>query len=261
MTHTRPTVSTCVLVLGLLGVWTLHPPASVRAEDPPDRVVHVYTPSELPRLDKGVELPLAGTYTLKVWAPARQVWSVAAEGSTLTLKVQSEGNDLRPRWQTVGNAELKGETFRVVVAGQGGPVPALLALSTDPAYDPAVALDLIRGRVDSVDPPLDPRRTTVRTNQQGNDFHAPATEQAWRDRARAVREQLLVAMGLWPAPAKTPLKPRIVGKLERDGYTIERVELETLPGFTLCGNLYRPWARRASSPWCSVRTDTGATAA
>ena len=30
------------------------------------------------------------------------------------------------------------------------------------------------------------------------------------------------------------------GRIERDGYTIEKVVLETLPGFTLTGNLYRP---------------------
>ena len=50
-------------------------------------------------------------------------------------------------------------------------------------------------------------------------------------------------------PPKTPLNPQVYGKLERDGYTIEKVVLETLPGFTLSGNLYRPdRQRRASAP-------------
>ena len=39
---------------------------------------------------------------------------------------------------------------------------------------------------------------------------------------------------------KAPMKPRVYGKLMRDGYTIEKVVLETFPGFTLSGNLYRP---------------------
>ena len=39
---------------------------------------------------------------------------------------------------------------------------------------------------------------------------------------------------------KTPLNPQVYGKLDRDGYTIEKVVLETFPGFTLSGNLYRP---------------------
>ena len=41
-------------------------------------------------------------------------------------------------------------------------------------------------------------------------------------------------------PEKTPLNPQRFGKLERDGYTIEKVLLETWPGFFLGGNLYVP---------------------
>jgi dienelactone hydrolase len=79
-----------------------------------------------------------------------------------------------------------------------------------------------------------------RTNREGADFHAPATADAWRDRATHLREQMKVTLGLWPAPPKTPLDPKVHGRIERDGYTIEKVVLETLPGFTLSGNLYRP---------------------
>ena len=49
-----------------------------------------------------------------------------------------------------------------------------------------------------------------------------------------------MTLGLWPMFPKTPLNPKINGKLDRDGYTIEKVVLETFPGFTLSGNLYRP---------------------
>src|SRR5262249_55278866 len=60
------------------------------------------------------------------------------------------------------------------------------------------------------------------------------------DRAQHLREQMLVALGLWPMFARTPLNPKITGKLDRGDYTIEKVVLETFPGFTLSGNLYRP---------------------
>ena len=127
-------------------------------------------------------------------------------------------------------------------------MPALLVLTTDPKFDPASTLDLIRGRIDSAEPSPDPRRTEVRTNQEGADFQAPGSPQEWRDRSRAVREQLLVTMGLWPMWPKTPLEPRVFGKVERDGYTIEKVVLETLPGFTLSGNLYRPAGKSGKLP-------------
>ena len=63
---------------------------------------------------------------------------------------------------------------------------------------------------------------------------------AWEKRAREIREHILVSCGLWPLPEKTPLNPRISGRIERDGYTVENVYIETLPGFFLAGNLYRP---------------------
>ncbi len=59
---------------------------------------------------------------------------------------------------------------------------------------------------------------------------------------------MLVSLGLWPTPTRTPLAPKIYGKLERDGYTIEKVVLETLPGFTLSGNLYRPVGKTGRLP-------------
>ena len=80
----------------------------------------------------------------------------------------------------------------------------------------------------------------MRTNKQGADFQAPRSAAAWRDRAQHLREQMLVTLGLWPMFPKTPLNPQVYGKLDRDGYTIEKVVLETFPGFTLSGNLYRP---------------------
>lgn len=76
-------------------------------------------------------------------------------------------------------------------------------------------------------------------------FAVPATKQGWDDRARQVREQLLVANGLWPMPEKTPLNPVIHGKIERDGYTVEKVYFASLPGHYVSGNLYRPTAKPA----------------
>ena len=66
---------------------------------------------------------------------------------------------------------------------------------------------------------------------------------AWEARATEIRQQVLVSCGLWPLPEKTPLKPRISGRIDRDGYSIEKVYFETWPGLFLAGNLYRPLGR------------------
>src|SRR5262249_41386466 len=64
----------------------------------------------------------------------------------------------------------------------------------------------------------------------------PATREAWNDRARQVRTQVLVANGLWPLPEKTPLNAVIHGKIERDGYTVEKVYFASMPGHYVSGN-------------------------
>ena len=59
-------------------------------------------------------------------------------------------------------------------------------------------------------------------------------------RADSLRTATRVALGLWPMPTKTPARAVIHGKRELDGYTIEKVYLESFPGFFVTGNLYRP---------------------
>jgi dienelactone hydrolase len=71
-------------------------------------------------------------------------------------------------------------------------------------------------------------------------FAVPKTREEWAKRRAELREQVLVATGLWPMPEKTPLNPVVHGAIERDGYTVEKVFFRSLPGHLVCGNLYRP---------------------
>jgi hypothetical protein len=75
----------------------------------------------------------------------------------------------------------------------------------------------------------------------------PTSKEAWDTRRREVREQVLVATGLWPMPEKIELKPVIHGKIERDGYTVEKVFFASLPGHYVSGNLYRPTAANGAA--------------
>lgn len=71
-------------------------------------------------------------------------------------------------------------------------------------------------------------------------FTPPASRDAWEKRAERVRRQILVSLGLWPMHTRTPLQPVIHGRIERDDYTVEKVYFESVPGFFVTGNLYRP---------------------
>src|SRR5262249_44713035 len=68
----------------------------------------------------------------------------------------------------------------------------------------------------------------------------PPTRQIWEARRKELREQVLVATGLWPMPDKAALQPVIHGKIDRDDYTIEKVFFPSSPGHYGSGNLYRP---------------------
>lgn len=74
-------------------------------------------------------------------------------------------------------------------------------------------------------------------------FPTISTAQQWTQRAADIRQHVLVSCGLWPLPEKTPIKAHIFGKVDRDGYSIEKVYFETWPGLYLGGNLYRPLGR------------------
>ncbi len=62
----------------------------------------------------------------------------------------------------------------------------------------------------------------------------------WEKRKVQLRRQILFAAGLDPMPEKTPLHAQIFGRVETKDCTIEKVLLETMPGYYLGGNLYRP---------------------
>ena len=63
---------------------------------------------------------------------------------------------------------------------------------------------------------------------------------AWQARAAILRAGILRAARMAPLPKRTSLNIVTHDRRERRGYSVENVLLETLPGFFLAGNLYRP---------------------
>ena len=87
---------------------------------------------------------------------------------------------------------------------------------------------------------LDARARRVRTLNTPWTLTPYDTLSSWEQRAQHIREHILASTGLSPMPEKTALRPRLFERRERDGYSVEKVYLESLPGFFVCGNLYRP---------------------
>ncbi len=83
----------------------------------------------------------------------------------------------------------------------------------------------------------------TRTYRTLNDTFAPphfASLDAWNQRAAHIRELILESAGLMPMPERTPLGAQVFGEIKRDDYSVSKVYFESLPGFIVTGNLYRP---------------------
>ena len=89
-----------------------------------------------------------------------------------------------------------------------------------------------------------PAQDMRNTNIPNTDTHfVPRTYKTlaeWEVRKQALRTQILSAAGLLPLFPKNDLHPQIFGRIENRDCIIEKVLLETLPGYYLAGNLYRP---------------------
>lgn len=73
-------------------------------------------------------------------------------------------------------------------------------------------------------------------------------KQSWETRKNDLRVCMTKALGLDPMPKKPDSKPIITNKRVMNGYTIENVAIETLPGLYVCGSLYRPIKKKGLSP-------------
>ena len=194
-----------------------------RARPPGGQASHgtglVFTASDFPELAAGIEPGDTGEMALGTWSPARQNWKLAQNGDTVTLSLSETGGDIQPRWQKVGawssvpvtrsrlsssrrqrpprNSPRRRETSRRLLLYR-----PVLVIGNDAQVDIERLLELVRGRTDCSEPSPDHRRAEIRTNQQGANFQPPSSAQAWCDRATHLREQMLVALGLWPMPPR-----------------------------------------------------------
>lgn len=91
-----------------------------------------------------------------------------------------------------------------------------------------------------------------------------AADRAWRalpDRAaydryrRDLHAKTVAAMGGFPA--RTPLAPKIYAVRERDGYRIEQLAFESMPGVFVTANLFVPTAPEYAAPYPAVVMSCG----
>jgi len=68
----------------------------------------------------------------------------------------------------------------------------------------------------------------------------------WKNRQKEVRQILWEIIG--PFPEKTPLNAKITGTVKKDGYKVENIIYESLPGFYVTSSLFIPDKRQKRAP-------------
>src|SRR5215472_9335262 len=92
----------------------------------------------------------------------------------------------------------------------------------------------------------DEARALAQLERSSERYSAP---ERWAGRRQELRRQFLLGARMWPLPEdRPPVKAIVHGRRVHDGYSVENVALETLPGFYCTGNLYRPLGRPGRGP-------------
>ncbi len=72
------------------------------------------------------------------------------------------------------------------------------------------------------------------------------TRSDWTRRQDIVKDKLMEIVG--PFPEKTPLNPRITGTIKKEGYRIDKIVYEAMPGYYVTGCLYVPDGIKGKAP-------------
>src|SRR5690606_24469028 len=59
-------------------------------------------------------------------------------------------------------------------------------------------------------------------------------------------------LGLWPIPERTPLSATITGTYEGEGFHVDMLHYQSMPGLYVTANLYRPAVRRGDERFPAV---------
>jgi hypothetical protein len=92
---------------------------------------------------------------------------------------------------------------------------------------------------------VEPFNYSTRTPDEGKKelsrlFAMTPTLEKWEARKKTIRETYNKVLGFPLIARKNPLNPIYTGKKTMNGYTVEHLSIETLPGVYLSGSLYKP---------------------
>lgn len=100
--------------------------------------------------------------------------------------------------------------------------------------------------------PTDQRLANLRSLNTAYDLPRYGSLDEWLARRTWLREHVLVCLGLWPEVDRGPIRADISGRVEREGYSVEKVFFASREGIYVTGSLYRPIGRAGPLPAVAV---------
>ncbi len=183
-----------------------------------------------------------GNYTVWVWAEKETKGEVNIGTQkfefTAPKKEEKKGREVIPNyaWIKLNSLSLKGgETIPV----RGSEHVASIALSNQSEFQPGACCEY--GRVLQDPARVEDSRVDI-CRDTNTIFYMPHFDDlsTWETFANTLRKTIAVACGIFPVREKCPLNAHIFDKFQGDGFTVEKVYFESVPGYYVTGNLYRP---------------------
>lgn len=184
----------------------------------------------------GIKVPESGKYDIWIWARGGSSPCVGIGDMEL-----SSDNFVPYRtfaWGKLGEIELVADRSYVLKLDASGIVKKLAVVPS--GFNPGGALELMNVYPDDRAPVPDERMRETRHTHSPFSLPEYKTKEEWAARCSEIRRKILVHTGLWPMPERGPLNPKVVETLDRDGYIIEKMHIETMPGVYFPCALYRP---------------------
>jgi hypothetical protein len=97
-------------------------------------------------------------------------------------------------------------------------------------------------------PPPDPREGLNLHSKTRFTPRYHSNLKAWEARREHLRRQILVSAGLYPLRPRPPVPVHRFGRIDKGPYAVEKIALETLPGFAVGANLYTPARLQRPAP-------------
>lgn len=180
-------------------------------------------------------VPQQGEYHVWAWVRAGHATHAEVAGKRLAIHHKKGNKDPDYVWVRAGAAQLDAGPISLSF---GDDVKTLvLTTAADFAPQRAVGDRRVYGEPRGAE---DRRARTVRHTDTVFTMPHYDSLDAWEPNAGRLRRRILLSSGLLPLPERTPLNAAVFDRIERDGYSVEKVHFEAWPGFLVTGNLYRP---------------------